>query len=662
MLLGALLAATAALGAQEPPVFRADIDVIRLDVTVIDRDRAPVRGLTAADFTVTEDGRPQRIVAVTEIRASENDPVLTPRMRFVPRDVAANDMVDRLGDGRVFVILLDDFNVPFDDEDIIRSTREAARYVVDSLGPSDVAAVVFTAQAGNTVDFTDDRQKLLTAIDRFDPPKRYPGYTAPTPRGPGPTEGDIVQRWAPVLMRSQCMRAQPLAPTLETVTLRLAAIPNRRKTVVLLSTGAPLTVGESRGCGGEQAAAIRAAFASALRANINIYTVDPAGNRGYENYLQHPMRNMSPGMRNLSPQEAAARARTVRDFLRTVSENTGGRAVVSTDSPEPELDRMFAEDGSYYLVGYQSSNTRADGRFRKIEVSVKQPNVTVRARSGYFAAREGELVRSDRTPAASANELGLSGMSNPVGVSLRTAATAVGLADAGKSRDAMVGVVLTLGYPASAGTIDERLTVTRNVYDADGRASAPTQERVSLTLLPAGLDGQRQSLFYALRLPPGRHQVRFEVHSTALGKASSILADVEVPDFTRPRLSASSIVLGAPAADRNDPLVPLLPIVPTAEREFAANARPTAFVRVLQAGSPQPGAVEMLTEIIDGRDRTVFSTTETLPADAFTGAGGAPFQTALPLAGLDRGPYILSITAQTAGTGPVRRELLFRIR
>jgi hypothetical protein len=42
--------------------FRSGVDVVRLDVSVLDRDRMPIRGLTAADFTVLEDGKPQPIV------------------------------------------------------------------------------------------------------------------------------------------------------------------------------------------------------------------------------------------------------------------------------------------------------------------------------------------------------------------------------------------------------------------------------------------------------------------------------------------------------------------------------------------------------------------------------------------------------------------------
>src|SRR5689334_3428245 len=75
---------------QQAPVFKSGVDVIRLDVTVIDKDRKPVRNLLAENFTVLENGKPQRIVAVNEMAASEQDPTPSAWMRMVTPDVAAN--------------------------------------------------------------------------------------------------------------------------------------------------------------------------------------------------------------------------------------------------------------------------------------------------------------------------------------------------------------------------------------------------------------------------------------------------------------------------------------------------------------------------------------------------------------------------------------------
>ena len=52
LLMATALAAAPSQTPQRPPVFRAGVDLTHLDVTVLDRQRRPVRGLTAADFTI----------------------------------------------------------------------------------------------------------------------------------------------------------------------------------------------------------------------------------------------------------------------------------------------------------------------------------------------------------------------------------------------------------------------------------------------------------------------------------------------------------------------------------------------------------------------------------------------------------------------------------
>src|SRR5580765_5418691 len=110
----ASVAATAALrsqqGGQQPPVFHASVDVIQVDVSALDRDGHPVRGLTTADFTLLENGKPQPIVAFAEISVPDAPDLPAAWVHDVPPDVRTND----LGDGRLFAIIMDDASMPPD--------------------------------------------------------------------------------------------------------------------------------------------------------------------------------------------------------------------------------------------------------------------------------------------------------------------------------------------------------------------------------------------------------------------------------------------------------------------------------------------------------------------------------------------------------------------
>lgn len=73
--------------------------------------------------------------------------------------------------------------------------------------------------------------------------------------------------------------------------------------------------------------------------------------------------------------------------LMQLTEVTGGQAFFpsSMKGVEDAYDQVLAEISGQYHLGYLSDNTTADGAWRKVEITVKRPDVRVRARKGYFA-------------------------------------------------------------------------------------------------------------------------------------------------------------------------------------------------------------------------------------------------------------------------------------
>jgi hypothetical protein len=122
----------------------------------------------------------------------------------------------------------------------------------------------------------------------------------------------------------------------------------------------------------------------ANRANVSFYPVDPRGLVVFD----EPIGPQRPP----SPSEDAARLRARQDALKELAENTDGFWVLNTSQIDQALARMVADTGAYYLLGYYSTNTRLDGRFRRITVRVKRPGAEVRARPGYLAPTESELA------------------------------------------------------------------------------------------------------------------------------------------------------------------------------------------------------------------------------------------------------------------------------
>lgn len=79
-----------------------------------------------------------------------------------------------------------------------------------------------------------------------------------------------------------------------------------------------------------------------------------------------------------------------RSFLHGLAEMTGGQVFQPTASRQLAAiyETILGELGSQYVLGYTSDNTQRDGRFRKITVELKRPELRVRHRRGYDAPKD----------------------------------------------------------------------------------------------------------------------------------------------------------------------------------------------------------------------------------------------------------------------------------
>jgi len=73
--------------------------------------------------------------------------------------------------------------------------------------------------------------------------------------------------------------------------------------------------------------------------------------------------------------------------MRTLAQETGGRSFFPTriEDLNGVYSQIADELASQYTLGYTSRNPRRDGGWRRIVVQVARPNVTTRAKRGYYA-------------------------------------------------------------------------------------------------------------------------------------------------------------------------------------------------------------------------------------------------------------------------------------
>ena len=131
VVLGALAVSTAA--AQQPsPTFRAGVDVLTIEASVLDRDGKPIIDLRPADFTVTLDGKPRR-VRDARFYGDGGAEVVARAESTVPGPVT-----NSREDGRIVVFVVDRDSIAPGNEKVV---LEAATTVIDGLSPADAAGV-----------------------------------------------------------------------------------------------------------------------------------------------------------------------------------------------------------------------------------------------------------------------------------------------------------------------------------------------------------------------------------------------------------------------------------------------------------------------------------------------------------------------------------------
>ncbi len=139
----------------------------------------------------------------------------------------------------------------------------------------------------------------------------------------------------------------------------------------------------------------------AMQADVSIYVLDPNGAQASQ---RSRAENSNPnsrytadgyteadepgGQRRPRSPSWPTQSRGPLDGARYLAEESGGIAVVNTNDLQGGIERMVRDTSSYYLLGYHSTNTRTDGKFRRNDVKVSRSGVRVVHRNGYFAARE----------------------------------------------------------------------------------------------------------------------------------------------------------------------------------------------------------------------------------------------------------------------------------
>lgn len=715
----ALIVAVLAGRAQQPqqeqppsplaPVFRSTVDAVELDAFVVDAAGNPVTDLTVDDFEILEDGRPQPITtfAAIDIPIERVDTPATAGA-LVP-DVRSNQRPE----GRIYLFAVDEISpslVPY----LRLRLRE---FIEQHFGESDTAAIVYVGRGRSTdgQDFTSDRALLLRAIDRIQggfgasdlqqvSSQRVPSGSAAAAIQDAAVQTTVqvqagvaattsAQAVAQLMEQQQAVQQQQLAQT-ESATLIdregefllrqrmqslralvefMAGIGGRRKSIVYVTTGLGTSVYEALDyAGGVRSLAIEdlhAAITAATRGNVTIYPLDPAGLTLSRDITAQVQANSDP-----LTEVSQTRIGRLQD-LRGLAEATGGFAILDTSNFEDGFSRVVRENSTYYVLGFSTGTSRADGRFRNVEVRVKRPGLQVRSRKGYLAPlnrRTPIITRASTLAPAVADAL-----QSPIsvsGVPMRMfAAPFKGTAAHARVAIAVEFGVDGLGLVERSGRLVGDLALALRPTTAEGKLLEGQRHEMALALKPntfALTKARGIRVLTEMALAPGRYQLRAAGGPT-VGKAGSVTYDLEIPNFTKDALVLSGIALTSSTAEETvtvwpsaRPLDGRLPAPFTAAREFGTDETVTLYAEVYENAHRGPHMVDFTVDLRDAAGRVVSRYGTQRPSTGATTAGGHGFVAPIRLASADPGPHVLRIEAATnlGSTNTVTKEIPIRVR
>jgi VWFA-related protein len=638
---------------QRPPVFRAGVNAVRVDVIVTDKSGNPVNDLTAADFEVQEDGKPQDVDLFKLVNSDGNvGPGAEPARPI--RSDSDQELEAARDDVRLFVIFLDDYHVRR--INAMRMREVLAQFIKTQLGPLDMVAVMYPLMSVQQVTFTRDLDAAAASVRAFEG-RKY-DY-----RPRNAFEDQYANYPAQAV---ETVRNQVVMTALRGLSVKLGSLREGRKAIIFVSEGFasllppqmrdpnaqmpgmwnPAANNPSAGSGvaedrarfrsdSELYSDLRVVFDTANRHNTAIYAIDPRG-------LATGEFDINESVGGKLDQDFL---RATQDTLQVLALNTDGRAIVNRNDLEKGLRQVVRDTSAYYLLGYNSS-APADGKFHEIKVRVKRPGVQVRSRKGYTAPTADEAAKASAPPKPAPPPAVEKALAN-VGTRQRDAFISTwlgtGRGSGGRTRVTFVWEPIP-PIPGEKRQDAARVQVLANSRGGEEfyRGLVPPEE----TAPPAGEAAApsppalRAGSKVSFDAPPGRMQVRVIVQNEKGQVLDSFQQEVSVPDYsgTEVRLSTPAVLRARTPREfqalSRDP-----DSVPTPLREFRRTDRLLIrFVADIPGGA---SSAEIGARLLNRVGQKMVDLVAQPPADP-----SQPYQIDLPLAGLSPGEYVIEIQAK----------------
>ncbi len=591
------------LRAQDPDyTFRAETEVVLVNVTVRDKSGNLVRNLKPEDFKVSEDGKAQHVVSFdientdavpsldgAQVKPRENAP--SPVTPANSKAIASLQYKDRR-----LIVLFFDLSAMEPDE-IDHAATAAENYVDKQMAPADLVSVVsLSSSLQLNQDFTSDRAQLKKILQSFNAgsgqgfEEGSTGTTEGTPDTGGSFTADDTE--------FNIFNTDRRLEALKSVAEQLVHI-DQKKSLIYFSSGMDRT-------GIENQSELRAATNAAVRANMSIYTLDIRGLQA----LVSGGEAQNASLRGTSPYSGQSSLNalnsnfTTQETLVTLAGDTGGRAFLDSNDYSKVFKGVQDDTSTYYVLGYHSTNPARDGHYRHIAVSVNRPGVKIEYRRGYYAPADYKHANKDDRERQLEEQLTTDLPATDLPLYL-----ASGYFRIGNDRFFVPVSLVVPGseIPFVSNSTQDKATldVIGIVLDANKRPVGNMRDTVKLAVNTSKQVKQKNVQYDSgFVLPTGKYHFKFVVRENQTGRTGSFETDFTVPELKNQPLKMSSVVLAnqiQPSGKKKNADNPLVrdgsEIVPSVTHVFSTGQHLYLYYEVYDPGRQNNAGIRVLTNV-----------------------------------------------------------------
>jgi VWFA-related protein len=546
-----------AKGAPLTPI-RVTSQLIVEEVTVKDKSGKPVEGLTANDFTLTEDGVAQTISFAEFERIAPPNASAAPAPTSAPAVTTAPPTTQiqiapetpgdtRYRDHRLLALYFDMSTMQPADQ--LRAFDAAVKFIDTQMDPSDLMAVMTYDGGAVRVrqDFTGDRtlirkamEKLIVGLSQGFDETTADDSAADTGAAFGQDDSEF-----------NIFNTDRQLAALQTAVKMLGTL-NEQKALIYFASGLRLN-------GTDNQAQLVATTNAALRANVLLYPIDARGL-----VAQPPLGDASTGSNGGTGMFSGASGQAVmsnfqrsQDTLFALAKDTGGKAMFDFNDLTLGIRQAAAAETSYYEVGYYSTHNENDGRFHRIKISLKEGlSADLSYRQGYFADKEfGKFTTADKERqledalmlenpvtdidiAMEVNYFQLNSAEYFVPVAVKIPGSELALARRGGASETLIDFIGEVkdDFGNTIQNLRDKLDIKLSGSTAAQLATHPIQYETGFTLLP------------------GKYVIKYLARDSETGRIGTYQMSFTIPNLNKElkRVPISSVVLSSQRVPLSD--------------------------------------------------------------------------------------------------------------